>query len=154
MKERDLGHGLPSRMISWKVRRGIERRRMSDRRKSGMSCPPLRPCRPSSCYSLPNYNLIWGWRHLAIHTRACKMTSTAVRPCITCLEGQQGSLSFNNTSGMGVLMTHVMGIRKAHSPTPRQFISLSLQVMLKQGAVRVYLLYSSRTTTHPDTSDE
>lgn len=143
--------------ISWKEKQEIEKRRMSDRSKSGMSCPPLRPCRLSSCYSLPKYNLIWGWRHLAFHTRACKMTSTAVWPCITCLEGQQGSLSFNNMEGMGVLMTHVMGIIMAHSPALRQFISLSLQVMLSReqwgGCVASFLIVwlfhllpSSRTT--------
>lgn len=111
-----FGPRLAFRMIRWKVRWGIGEQGMSDRRKSGMSCPPLRPCRLSSCFSLPNYNLICGWRHLTIHTRACKMTSTAVWQCITCLEGQQGSLSFNNMQGMGAFMTHVMGIIMAHGP--------------------------------------
>lgn len=153
-------------MLNWKLRRGIEKRRMSDRRKSGMSCPPLRPSRLSSCYSLPNYNLILGWRHLAIHTRAYQMTSTAVWPCITCLEEQQGSLTFNNTKGMGVLMTHVMRIIMAYIPTLRQFISLWLQVTLNREKCErwvdstlslLFFHYSSRTittTTYPDTSDE
>lgn len=153
-------------MLNWKLRRGIEKRRMSDRRKSGMSCPPLRPSRLSSCYSLPNYNLILGWRHLAIHTRAYQMTSTAVWPCITCLEEQQGSLTFNNTKGMGVLMTHVMRIIMAYIQTLRQFISLWLQVILNREKCErwvdstlslLFFHYSSRnmtTTTYPDTSDE
>lgn len=157
---------FPLRMLNWKLRRGIEKRRMSDRRKSGMSCPPLRPSRLSSCYSLPNYNLILGWRHLAIHTRAYQMTSTAVWPCITCLEEQQGSLTFNNTKGMGVLMTHVMRIIMAYIPTLRQFISLWLQVILNREKCErwvdstlslLFFHYSSRTmttTTYPDTSDE
>lgn len=90
---------------------------MSDRRKSGMSCPPLRPRRLGSYCTLPKYNLICALRHLAIHTRACTMTSTAVWPCITCLERQQGSLSFNNMQCIGVLMTHVKGIT---TPPPVQ----------------------------------
>ena len=45
---------------------------------------------------------------------------------------------------MDVLMTHVMGIIIALSPTLRQFISLSLQVMLSrdQILVSVYTSFS------------
>lgn len=106
---------------------------MSDRRKSGMSCPPLRPRRLGSYCTLPKYNLICALRHLAIHTRACTMTSTAVWPCITCLERQQGSLSFNNMQCIGVLMTHVKGITTPPpGPALRRFISLLVQVMLSK----------------------
>lgn len=110
---------------------------MSDRRKSRMSCPPLRPCRLSSCNSLPKYNLIWGWRHLAIHTSACRMTSTAVWPCITCLEGQQGSLSFSN-------MTHIEGITAAYSPVSKIIYFSFSAGDVKQGAMRdMWILFSS-----------
>lgn len=106
---------------------------MSDRRKSGMSCPPLRPRWLGSYCTLPKYNLICALRHLAIHTRACTMTSTAVWPCITCLERQQGSLSFNNMQCIGVLMTHVKGITTPPpGPALRRFISLLVQVMLSK----------------------
>lgn len=109
---------------------------MSDRRKSGMSCPPLRPRRLGSYCTLPKYNLICALRHLAIHTRACTMTSTAVWPCITCLERQQGSLSFNNMQCIGVLMTHVKGIT---TPPPRSS-STTLYFPFSAGDVKQRLL--------------
>lgn len=59
-------------------RTGMQRQRMSDRRKSRMSCPPLRPRRLGSCSSLPKDNLILGWKHLAVHCTAFKISSTAV----------------------------------------------------------------------------
>lgn len=40
VQECGLGSSLPSRMISWKEKQEIKRQRMSDWRKSGMSCPP------------------------------------------------------------------------------------------------------------------
>lgn len=86
-----VGPKLSSRTISWKVRKGIKRWRMSDGRKSGLLRSALRSCTLSSCCNLPNYK-VYGLRHLAINTRVFKMTFTDVEPCITRLEGQQGSL--------------------------------------------------------------
>lgn len=91
-----------------------------------MFCSPLRSCSLGSCNDVPNLQSLWLKTPGRPQHRVYKMTFTDVGPCITCLDGQQGSPSFNNTSDMEVLMTHARGIKIAHGPNLKLLVYFSV----------------------------
>lgn len=84
----------PGRMICWRVRLGIKRRRgVSDVRRRGMLRPPPSACTLGSCCKLPNYK-VHGDSTWLFTTRGEKMPFADVK-----IMYQQGSPSFKKHIG-------------------------------------------------------
>lgn len=116
-KDHNLGWLFSLRMKSWKERMGKER--MGKWVIGGkVGCPvphwgPEGSVATAPCQNITS-SVLWDtWLFTPEHARWLPQLSD---PCITCLERQQGSLSFNNMQCIGVLMTHVKGITTPPPP--------------------------------------